>query len=101
VLRALGEAGGVENVRFVRRVALDGNAHSDLRDRALRVLSEAGVPTTDLVALYDSIHHPDLQDRLIKLLAERGDRDARAKLADIAANDPNPDLRHRAQRERQ
>lgn len=101
VLRALGEAGGVENVRFVRRVALDANAHGDLRDRALRVLSEAGVPTTDLVGLYDSIHDPDLQERLIKLLAERGDRDARAKLALIAANDPNPDLRHRARRERQ
>jgi hypothetical protein len=100
VLRALGEAGGAENLRFVRRVALDSSAVTDLRDRALKVLSEAGVPTTDLVVLYDAIRDPDLRDRLIKLLAERGDRDARTKLADIAANDPDPDLRERARRER-
>jgi hypothetical protein len=100
VLRALGEAGGAENLRFVRRVALDSSAVTDLRDRALKVLSEAGVPTSDLVVLYDAIRDPDLRDRLIKLLAERGDRDARTKLADIAANDPDPDLRERARRER-
>ena len=39
-------------------------------------------------------------DPSIKLLAERGDRDARTKLADIAANDPDPDLRERARRKR-
>jgi hypothetical protein len=101
VLRALGEAGGVENVRFLRRVALDANAASDLRDRAVRLLSEVGVPTAELVQLYDSIQDADVRDRLIRLLAERGDRDARVKLADIAANDPDADLRRRAQRERQ
>jgi hypothetical protein len=100
VLRALGEAGGGENLQFVRRVALDSSAVTDLRDRALRVLSEAGVPTADLVALYDAIRDADLRLRVIKLLAERGDRDARNKLADIAANDPDPDLRKRARRER-
>ncbi len=98
VLRALGEAGGAENLRFVRRVALDSTAGSDVRDRALRVTAEAGVATADLVTLYDAIRDPDLRDRLIKLLAERGDRDARAKLADIAQNDPDPDLRQRARR---
>jgi hypothetical protein len=58
------------------------------------------VPTADLVALYDAIRDADLRLRVIKLLAERGDRDARTKLADIAANDPDPDLRKRARRER-
>ncbi len=101
VLRALGEAGGVENVRFLRRVALDANAASDLRDRAVRLLSEVGVPTAELVQLYDSIPDADVRDRLIRLLAERGDRAARNKLADIAAGDPDPDLRQRARRELQ
>ncbi len=100
VLRALGEAGGTENLKFVRRVALDSGAVTDVRDRALRVLSEAGMSTPDLVALYDAIHDSELRDRLIRLLAERGDRDARAKLADIATNDPDPDLRERARRKR-
>lgn len=100
VLRALGEAGGTENLKFLRRVALDSGAVTDLRDRALRVLSETGASTPDLVALYDAIRDSDLRDRLIRLLAERGDRDARAKLADIATNDPDPDLRERARRKR-
>ncbi|HJQ66421.1 MAG TPA: HEAT repeat domain-containing protein, partial [Gemmatimonadales bacterium] len=98
VLRALGEAGGEENLRFVRRVALDSTADRELRDRALRVLSEAGIPTTDLVKLYDAMRDAELRDRVIKLLAERGDREARTKLADIAQNDPDPDLRERARR---
>jgi hypothetical protein len=101
VLRALGETGGVENVQFLRRVALDANAASDLRDRAVRVLSEVGVPTGELVQLYDSVQDADVRDRLIRLLAERGDRAARDKLAAIAAGDPNPDLRQRARREMQ
>lgn len=98
VLRALGEAGGQENIQFVRGVALDANASGEVRDRALRVLSEAAVPTADLVKLYDAIHDADLRERLIKLLAERGDREARSKLSDIAQNDPDPDLRDRARR---
>jgi hypothetical protein len=99
VLRALGEAGGAEDVRFLRRVALDARAASDLRDRAVRQLSEVGVPTADLVQLYDSIPDADVRDRLIRLLAERGDRAARGKLEAIATGDPNPDLRQRARRE--
>jgi hypothetical protein len=98
-LRALAEAGGAEDVRFLRRVALDAGAASDLRDRAVRLLSEVGVPTAELVQLYDSIPDADVRDRLIRLLAERGDRAARGKLEAIAAGDPNPDLRQRAQRE--
>jgi hypothetical protein len=80
-------------------VALDAGAASDLRDRAVRLLSEVGVPTAELVQLYDSIPDADVRDRLIRLLAERGDRAARGKLEAIAAGDPNPDLRQRAQRE--
>jgi hypothetical protein len=99
VLRTLGERGGAENVALLRAVALDGRTTLDLRDRALREVAEAGVRTTVLVALYDSISVADLRDRLIRLLAERGDAVARRKLTAIVAGDPDPDLRDRARRE--
>ena len=96
VLREVGEAGGADNLQFLRAVALDTQAASDLRDRSLRELAEAGMRTADLAALYDAIAGRDLRERLIKLLAERGDRAARDKLAAIARNDPDQELRRQA-----
>jgi HEAT repeat protein len=96
VLREVGEAGGDDNIRFLRAVALDTQAAGDLRDRALRVLAESGTRTADLAGLYDTIADRELRVRLIKLLGERGDRAARDKLAAIARNDPDQDLRRQA-----
>jgi hypothetical protein len=60
------------------------------------VLAESGTRTADLAGLYDTIADRELRVRLIKLLGERGDRAARDKLAAIARNDPDQDLRRQA-----
>ena len=70
----------------------------ELRERAVRSLAESGVPTADLVAMYDSVTDRDVRDRLVNILAERGDRAALAKLRSIATGDPDEDLRRRATR---
>lgn len=98
VLRALGEAGGTDNLGFVRQAALDPNEHPELRDRALRVLDESGIRTAELARLYDSIGDRELRDRLIRLIAERDDSVSRDKLEKIATSDPDADLRERARR---
>jgi hypothetical protein len=99
VLREAGEAGGAENVQFLRAVVLDHGANMDVRDRALRELAGAGLGTAQLVALYDSVAGQDLRLRLVRLLAERGDAAARDKLAVIARQDPDPELRRKALRQ--
>lgn len=98
VLRALGDAGGADNLEFLKQVARDPREQSDLRDRALRALEDAGIRSEELVQLYDGIGDRDLKDRLIRLMADRDDTVSRDKLARIAANDPDADLRERARR---
>ncbi len=98
VPRSAGQAGGAENLAFLRQVALDPNAHSDLRDRALRALDESGIRSEELARMYDSIADRDLRDRLIRLMAERGDAASLDKLRRIVASDPDGDLRERARR---
>jgi hypothetical protein len=101
VMRVVGEAGDADAIAWLKTVAADRGQPVVARDRALRALDEAGAPSAYFVSLYDTIGDPDLKLRLIKLLGERDDRAARAKLADIARHDTNPDLRRRAQRARQ
>ena len=96
ILREVGAAGGDEGTAFLRRVALDSAEPDGLRDRALRMLAESGLPSADLVKLYDTLPERDLRVRLISLLAERGDRTARDKLESIAQSESDPELRRRA-----
>jgi HEAT repeat protein len=77
-------------------VALKESEQRELRDRAIRSLSEAGVSTAELAKLYDGMDESTLRDRLIRLFAERGDKAGVEKLIDIAKNDSNTELRRRA-----
>ncbi len=101
VLRVAGESGDADALAWLKALALNRAESVAARDRALRALDEADVPTASLVSLYDTIDDPDLKLRLIKLLGERDDRAARAKLVDIVRHDSNPDLRRVAQHARQ
>ena len=96
VLRVAAEAGGKDNLAFLHEVALRESEQSELRDRAIRSLSESGVSTAELAKLYDGIGESTLRDRLIRLFAERGDKAGIDKLIEIAKNDSNSDLRRRA-----
>jgi hypothetical protein len=98
ILRVLAETGGADNLQFVRRVVVNGAEASTLRERALRVLVQMGMTTTELAALYDSLADRQLKGRAINLLAERGGDAALDKLARIAREDPDLDLRRQAVR---
>jgi HEAT repeat protein len=98
ILRMSAESGGSENTQFLKEIALDPRARSELRDRAIRLMVDGGLPTADLVKMYDAIDETQLRDRVIRLLGDRGDRAGMDKLLDIAKNDPSSDLRRRAVR---
>lgn len=95
VLSALAEIGGTENTRWLLGIARDENAPITTRRRALSYASRAGVPTADLVKLYDTTTDPQMKDALISFYAQSGDRLAVDKLLSIAKNDENPGIRRR------
>lgn len=98
IVRSVVEGGGSETSAWLREIVRDTKERSALRDRAVRLLAEAGTPTSELISLYDAVSDHVVRDRLVSLLAERNDRAARDKLRSIAADDPNEDLRRRAVR---
>ncbi|HEV8236978.1 MAG TPA: HEAT repeat domain-containing protein [Gemmatimonadaceae bacterium] len=95
VLSALAEVGGTENTRWLLSIARDENASISTRRRALSYASRAGVPTADLVKLYDTTTDPQMKDALIGFYAQSGDKLAIDKLLSIAKNDENPGIRRR------
>ncbi|HEX6049409.1 MAG TPA: HEAT repeat domain-containing protein, partial [Gemmatimonadaceae bacterium] len=98
IIRSVAEAGGSETVEWLRTIVRDTTERSSVRDRAVRLLAESGVATSELVSLYDAVSDSEVRDRLVNLLAERGDRAARDKLRTIATDDPDEDRRRRALR---
>ena len=98
IIRVVAEAGGNDNLRFLRGIVASSSESSAARDRALRTLAQSGLTTADLAGLYDSLPDRTLRTRVIQLLAERGGEPAFDKLARIAREDPDSDLRRQAAR---
>ena len=95
VLSVVAEMGGAENTRWLLGIARDESAPIAARRRALSYASRAGVPTADLVRLYDTTTDPQMKDALIGFYAQSGDKQAVDKLLSIAKNDENPGIRRR------
>ncbi|MDE3053089.1 MAG: HEAT repeat domain-containing protein [Gemmatimonadota bacterium] len=95
-IAAAAQFGGAENVRWLMALAGDMGTTSSVRRRALDGAVEAGVPTSDLVAMYDRVTDPQLQDALVSALARADDRAATDKLIAIAKQDENAAARRRA-----
>ena len=92
----ISQIGGDDNVEWLVERALDPNESEDVRQQAIFFAGEAGVPTRDLVRIYDEIDDADFRQHLIFVLAEREDDEAIDKIVDIARNDPDPDVRRQA-----
>src|SRR5690348_6082965 len=95
VLSALAEVGGTDNTRWLLGIARDENAPISTRRRALSYASKAGVPTADLVRLYDTTTDPQMKEALINFYVQSGDKIAVDKLLSIAKSDENPGIRRR------
>jgi transposase-like protein len=96
IIRLVAEAGGTDNMRFVRGIVTSASESSAARERALRMLAQSGLTTSELAALYDALPDRTLRARLIQLLAERGGDPAIDKLVQIAREDTDTDLRRQA-----
>jgi len=98
VLRMAGEQRTSETAEWLEQIATDRDEGTELRDRAIRLLGERPIPTSELAGLYDEVSGYDLRRRLIRVLAERGDETAADKLRDIMESDSSRELRRYASR---
>jgi len=92
-IRLESESGSSESHGWLRTIVLDEAETTGLRDRAVRVLAEAGYATDDLIRVYDAVKVRSVRERLIRVLAERSDRAGIDKLISIARSDPDESLR--------
>ena len=96
VLFSLSQMRGVGNDKWLLNVALDNSQSDDVRKHALFCAGQAGIPSSDLVAMYDKLSDRELKGQLVWVLSESRDRSATDKLVDIAQKDKDIEMRKKA-----
>jgi HEAT repeat protein len=96
ILFSLSQMRGVGNDRWLLDVALDASNSEDVRGHALWTAGQAGIPGSDLAAVYDRVKDGEVKQKLIWVLSESRDRVATDKLVEIAKNDSDIEMRKKA-----
>jgi HEAT repeat protein len=96
VLFSLSQMRGFGNDRWLLEIGTDGSNSADIRGHALWTAGQAGVPGSDLAALYDRLSDAQVKEKLIWVLSESKDRVATDKLVAIAQNDSDIEMRKKA-----
>ena len=96
VMFSLSQMRGFGNDRWLLALALDDANSAELRGHALFTAGQAGIPGSDLAALYDRLSNSDVKEKLIWVMSESKDRVATDKLVAIAQNDPDRNMRKTA-----
>jgi HEAT repeat protein len=96
VIFSLSQMGGPENGTWLLGVARDSSQAIEMRKQALFWAGQAGVPITELTALYSRTGDQVMREQLVFVYSQRDEPAALEKLIEIAKRDPNPELRKRA-----
>jgi HEAT repeat protein len=96
VMFSISQMRGFGNDRWLLNIALDATNSEDVRGHALWTAGQAGIPGSDLVALYDRLTDAQVKEKLIWVLSESQDRAATDKLVAIAQKDPDREMRKKA-----
>jgi HEAT repeat protein len=96
VMTSLAEMGGSENARWLMSIARDENETLRNRRRAIQLADRAGVPTADLVAMYDRVKDPQVRESLLAAYVQVGTKQATDKLLSIAKTETDYALRRKA-----
>lgn len=96
VLTSLADMGGAENTKWLLGIASSADESSNIRRRALQAAVRAGVPTSELIKMYDNTTDPQMKEALLSQFGQNGDRAAVDKLIAIAKNDESMNVRRRA-----
>lgn len=97
VIQAMAQAHTSESMRWLIDIARDKSLSIEARKNALFWAGQNGADLRQLVSLYDEMKgETEIQNQLIFVFSQRRDSQAVDKLMDIAANDPDRDLRKQA-----
>jgi HEAT repeat protein len=96
VLFSLAQMRGFGNDRWLLGIATDESNSEDVRGHALWTAGQAGIPGSDLAAMYDKLTDSDVKEKLIWVLSESRDRIATDKLVEIAQKDRDQEMRKKA-----
>jgi HEAT repeat protein len=96
VLFAVSETDADDSTDWLVSRARDEAEPIEVRKQALFWAADSGLPSSELVSLYQSFSERPLREHLIWLMADHDDEGALDSLLEIARNDPDPDLRAKA-----
>ena len=95
-LGAIANIGGQSSRAFLVNLVRDENAPARQRRRSASLLDNAGVPTPEVIRIYDQVSDGEVRGTLIELMAQAGTKEATAKLMSIAKDDTQLSARRRA-----
>jgi HEAT repeat protein len=93
---SLSQMRGFGNDRWLLNIVHDTTYSEDVRGHALWTAGQAGIPGSDLVALYDRLTGGEVKEKPIWVLSESRERAATDKLVEIAQKDPDREMRKKA-----
>jgi HEAT repeat protein len=93
VITSVGEVGGTENVRWLMSIAKSDTTADARRRQALDHAVRAGVPSTELIQLYDATTDQRMKEAVVSQLVRMGDDASVNKLISIIKSETNYQLR--------
>jgi len=96
VLFSISQRGRTEDRSWLLTVARDAGQPVEIRKQALFSAGQAGVPASELGALYDSLSERELKEQLLFVLSQQDGPAAVDRLLAVARKDPDPELRKKA-----
>ena len=88
-INAVGEVGGTENIKWLMDLARNDSTNQTRRTNALEAANRAGIPSAELIKLYDATADQRLKESVVSLLLRAGDEASTDKLISILKNETN------------
>lgn len=93
VISAVGEVGGTENIRWLMDLVRNDSTNQSRRSNALEAANRAGIPTVELVKLYDGTTDQRLKESVMSMLVRAGDEASTDKLISILKTETNYNIK--------
>lgn len=93
IIQSVGEVGGTENTRWLMTIARSDSSSDSRRREALDAAVRAGVPSSELVQLYDATTDQRMKESVVSQLVRMGDDTSVNKLIAIIKTETNYNIR--------
>jgi hypothetical protein len=93
VISAVGDVGGTENIKWLMDLARNDSTNQSRRTNALEAANRAGIPTAELIKLYDGTTDQRLKESVVSMLVRAGDEASTDKLISILKLETNYNIK--------